>query len=173
MKCLSSDKSHLSISPLHHSNGCSGSHCEGQQHSVSNWTRVRNTGHGATRSLLCLHRILNHEGQFRLSRSPAPGTPRQPPVGPSHGRKLFPTGRGEAPQLCQSTYSPHSLVWLHLWIGDKITQDTESAQTAEDAAGLFKCQAYQKQQLHPTEHPRGLWGNYKHWIIIISDQNPN
>lgn len=103
-------ESHLSISPLHHSHGCSRSYCGGQHHSVSNWSHVQCIGHAAARSLPCLHRILHHEGQIQLSHIPAPGTPRRPHGGPSRGRKQSPTGHGGAPQLCQNTCSPHPLV---------------------------------------------------------------
>lgn len=103
-------ESHLSISPLHHSHGCSTSYCGGQQHSVSSWIHVQCTGCAAAISLLCLNQTLHHEGQIQLSHSPAPGTPHQPPGGPSHGRKLSPTGHGDVLQLCQNICSRHQPV---------------------------------------------------------------
>ncbi len=107
-------ESHLSISPLHRSHGCSRSWCWGQQHSGSNWTHVQSTGRAAARSPPCLHRIPQQE--IQLSRSPAPSTPHRPPAHPSRGCKQSPTGHGGAPQLCQNTCYPHQQVWPHLWI---------------------------------------------------------
>lgn len=111
---------HLSISPLHHSHGCSRSYCKGRLHSVSDCSRVRCTGHATARSLPGLNRTPRHGGRIPLSRIPIPGTPHQPHGGPSRDRKQSPTGHGEAPQPYQNTCFPRLLVWPHLWTRDKL-----------------------------------------------------
>ena len=161
---------HLSIWHRHRSGGCSGGHCGGQWHSASGWPRGPSTGHDEARSPRCLARMLPREGQIRPSHSPNPGTPHQPPLGPSHGRKPSPTGCGEVPRLSLSTRCLHpiALYEVHLlWLKCAVNKTQAVGKNMRNYGLFFSPQivsnSYQKPQLHSAEHANCLWGSIQ-WL---------